>query len=451
MKCVKFIFFSMVFITATMFGPTGFAQQEDSQRESSASAAKADVPASHTGKTVNDSEIKEIPASAESENANRAEAVSPEETQAPESGDEKNTAVSPEKSHAPEDAEKKETAVSPEKSHAPEDAEEKETAVSPEKSHAPEDAEEKETAVSPEKSHAPEDAEEKETAVSPEKSHAPESGDEKNTLVSEDKTDTSEDKKFQESPVSSKTLSVQVNKANVRKDASLGAKINAQLKKGQAVRVIEVKDEWYHIQLDDGEHGWVHGSTLGEKTLREKDISPAGRIALTANGNIRKSPDLASEILAVVKKGEKVLIKESGEEWYQVQLTDGRDGWAHKKLFAKRTPAPVHKMEGIRIEKGEENEEKVYFLYKGPKPPNIFFIKAGSPRIVCDFSNTRPGKGIGQKTEVKGNLIQTVRTGLHGEYLSDFRVVFDVVPGSEYELEHFFAKKEMYLLIVKKQ
>ncbi len=392
MKCVKVMFFSMLLITAAMFGPAGFAQQE-----SSASAAKTDEPASHTGETVKDSEIKEIPVSAESENADKAGEVSPE------------------------------------------------------KSNLPESREEKKIAVSPEKSDIPQHAEEKNTSVSPEKTDAPESGEEKKPSVSEDKTGTSEHKKAQESALSPKTFSVQVNKANVRNEASLGAKINAQLKKGQAVTVIEVKDDWYHIQLDDGEQGWVHGSTLGEKTVRGKDIKPGDSIALTVNGNIRNSPDLTSEILTVLKKGDTVVIMESGEEWYQVQLADGRDGWAHKKLFAKRAPVRLYDLDGIRIEKAGKNEEKVYFLYKGPKPPHIFISKAGSTRIVCDFSNTRPGKGIGQKTEVKGSLIQTVRTGLHGEDQSDLRVVFDVVPDSEYGLEHFFVKKEMYLLIVKKQ
>ncbi|MGE0086333.1 MAG: SH3 domain-containing protein [Desulfococcaceae bacterium] len=420
MKCIKSIVFSTSLMTALLFGPAVSAQQEASHRESSTSVTETDVPASQAAGKLKNPEIKDIPASNESESADT-------------------------------EGRNKAEAVSSEKSGIPKTGEEKKAESSAEKPDALKTGEEKKAESSAEKPDALKTGEEKKAESSAEKPDVPKTGEEKNTAVSSEKSDTPESKKDQDSPISPKTLSVQVKKANVRKDASLNAKINAQLKKGQAVTVTEVKDEWYHIQLDDGEHGWVHRSTLGEKTVRGKDIKPGDSISLTGNGNIRVSPDLTAGVLSVLKKGDTVVIKEHGEEWYHVQLADGRDGWAHKKLFAKRAPVRLHKMEGLRIEKSGKNEEKIYFLYKGPKPPDIAISKADSIRIICDFSNTRPGKGIEKKTEVKGNLIQAVRTGLHGEDQSDLRVVFDMVPGAEYELEHFFVKKELYLIIVKKQ
>ena len=467
MKCIQFIIFSIVLMTVVICGSAGFAQQEDSQKESSAAVTKTDSSASPAGETLNDSEIKDIPASAESEGSDKAEEGSAEKTDLPKTGEEKKAEVpaeksddpkageeekadvSPEKSGVPESGEEKKAEVPAEKSDEPKAGEEKKADVSPEKSGVPISGEEKKAEVPAEKSDAPKAEEEKKADVSPEKSGVPISGEEKKADVSSEKADTPEDKKIQDSPVSPKTLSIQVKKANVRKDASLNAKINAQLKKGQAVTVIEVKDEWYHIQLDDGEHGWVHRSTLGEKTFTGKEAKPGDSMTLTVKGNVRVSPDLGSEVLTVLKKGEAVIIKESQEEWHHVQLPDGRDGWVHKKLFAK--PVRMYDLEGIRIETDGKDREKVYFMYNGPKSPDIFITKAVSPRIICDFPNTRRGKGIRQKMEVNGRLIQVLRTGLHGGDKSDLRVVFDVDPDAEYELEHSFAEKEMYLLIVKKR
>ena len=463
MKCVNFIVFSIVLMTVMMFGPAGFAGQEDSQQENSASVAATDDSASQARGTVKESESKAVPVSSEPERAGseglgKTEEIGAGKSDAPATGEEKKAEVLPEKSdpaaeksETPETGAEKKAEVSPEKSDASsekadvsETGEEKTAEVSPEKSDA-----------SSEKTDAQESGAEKEAEVSPEKSDvssekadAQESGEEKKAEVLPETSDAPEKEKAQDSSVSPKTLSVQVNKANVRKEASLNAKINAQLKKGQAVNVIAIKDDWYHIQLDDGDHGWIHSSILGEKTLTEKDANPGDSIALTTNGNVRVSPDLNSEILTVLKKGHKVVLKESSAQWYHVQLPDDRQGWMHKKLFAKQR---VHDLEGIRIEKDGKDREKVFFLYNGPKAPNIFITKAGSPRIICDFPNTRRGKGIGQQIEVKGQLIQAVRTGLHGEDKSDLRVVFDVSPEAEYELEHSFAEKKMYVLIVKKR
>jgi uncharacterized protein YgiM (DUF1202 family) len=267
--------------------------------------------------------------------------------------------------------------------------------------------------------------------------------------VSEEKTESAAAE--ESAPASPKTLSVRVDKANVRDDASLSAKINAQLKKGQAVTVLEVKDEWYHIQLDDGEDGWAHESLFsGEEAVAEKAISAGDSLPVRVSaGNIRQSPDLNAEILTTLEKGKTVTLLEAGEDWYHVKLPDESEGWAHKNLF-KKTPPKNYPLDGIRIERAAENEEKVYFFYKGPKPPEVFITHAGSARIVCDFAETRPDRKIPQKTEVDGNMIQTVRLGLHGEDMRDARIVLDMHPDGNYELNHFFIRGELYLLIIRK-
>lgn len=246
-----------------------------------------------------------------------------------------------------------------------------------------------------------------------------------------------------------KKLEVDVDKANVRSEASLKAKINTQLNKGEAVIVLQTKDDWYHVQLSNGETGWAHKDLFTEAKPSSDALKQGDKAKIkVSKGNIRKEPSTEAEILVQLKKGTEITIIEAQGDWYQVGLEDGQTGWAHKILFSKKKKGD-HLLKGIRVEAGKNNEEKIFFIFQGFEPPKTFFTRTGSTRIVCDFPNTRLGKGIKQKNEVNGQLIQNIRTGLHNDN-EDARIVFDLVPEQEYELEHIFVKGQVYMLIVKK-
>ncbi|QTA78605.1 SH3-like and AMIN domains-containing [Desulfonema limicola] len=245
-------------------------------------------------------------------------------------------------------------------------------------------------------------------------------------------------------------LQVDVPRANVRSEASLKASINTQLSKGEAVIVLQTKDDWYHVQLAGGDTGWVHKDMFKDAGTKENAIKTGDTAKITVSaGNIRKEPSLDADILIQLKKGKEVTILEKQGDWYGVGLDDGQTGWAHKIIFAKKMKKGDHLLQGIRIEAGDNNEEKIFFIFKGVNPPKTFFSKTGSTRIVCDFPNTRLDKGIKDKNEVNGKLIQCIRTGLHNNN-EDVRIVFDLVSDQEYELQHIFVKGQVYMLIIKK-
>jgi TonB family protein len=53
------------------------------------------------------------------------------------------------------------------------------------------------------------------------------------------------------------TVRVTASALNVRKDASAGAEIIGQVKKGTALGVLATGDSWTMVKLPDGEVGWV--------------------------------------------------------------------------------------------------------------------------------------------------------------------------------------------------
>ncbi|GBC63881.1 hypothetical protein DENIS_4880 [Desulfonema ishimotonii] len=114
-------------------------------------------------------------------------------------------------------------------------------------------------------------------------------------------------------------------------------------------------------------------------------------------------------------------------------------------------PAPRYHLEMVAVKKVSGNEEKIYFMFDGPRPPRTFFTETGPLRVVSVFSDTRPGRDVAMLDEADGRLVQTVRVGRHDEDGPDVWVVLDLVPGLEYELEHIFMEGKIYLLIVKKR
>jgi hypothetical protein len=106
----------------------------------------------------------------------------------------------------------------------------------------------------------------------------------------------------------------------------------------------------------------------------------------------------------------------------------------------------------IRVELAEGGEEKVFFLVNGFYPPRRLALEGDRPRIACDFFGARLGKGIDRCIKVNGRLIQQIRTAVYQGENPKVRVVLDLVPGKNYEVEQIFYKKEnLYVIIVKEE
>ena len=112
----------------------------------------------------------------------------------------------------------------------------------------------------------------------------------------------------------------------------------------------------------------------------------------------------------------------------------------------------IKEVRAIRFEFAEGGEEKVFFLVNGFYPPKRHVLEGDRPRIACDFYGARLGKGIGRCIKVNGRLIQQIRTAVHPGKNPKIRVVLDLVPGKNYDVEQVFYKKEnLYVVIVKEE
>ncbi len=250
-----------------------------------------------------------------------------------------------------------------------------------------------------------------------------------------------------------KKATIKVEKGNIRKEASLAAKISAQLKKGEAVIVLEKKNDWYHVQLSDGETGWAHKSVIVDPESHISDVPAPGKPAniKADRGNIREKPSLKAKIINRLAKGDPVTITDKKGDWYEVELIDGKKGWAHKILFEEKKSGKIYTIKGIKIEQIANGEEKAYFAYNGPKPPRVFFdfTIPDHPRIISVFPNTRPDKSIKPATRLDYEFLKDVRIGIHGKNKDKTWVVFDMAPECRYELDHIFAPdKNFYVMII---
>jgi len=101
----------------------------------------------------------------------------------------------------------------------------------------------------------------------------------------------------------------------------------------------------------------------------------------------------------------------------------------------------------IRFEKVSVDEEKVFFILNGFYPPELFALKGENPRVVCDFLNTRLGKVTSRLIDTKGMLIQSIRVGVHASSKPKIRVVLDLSPNHNYDIQQRFFQEESIFLI----
>lgn len=121
---------------------------------------------------------------------------------------------------------------------------------------------------------------------------------------------------------------VKGDSVNVRATPETSAKVLLQLYDGMKVTVLEAQGDWYKVVSNDTE-GWVFGQYL---TVKDAQIA-----AGTVQGNdvnVRSKPDTSSEVLTRLDKGAKVVIFESNEKWYRIQIAEGRFGWISRDYVA---------------------------------------------------------------------------------------------------------------------
>ena len=116
---------------------------------------------------------------------------------------------------------------------------------------------------------------------------------------------------------------------NIRQSPSQSSLIINHANRGSAVLILDSRDSWYRVLLNDGKTGY--GSMVYIKKLSEQDYECCAMIT-THNQplNIRNAPYKSAKIIYKAASGSAVTILDSHGAWYRVLLNNGKIGYASK-------------------------------------------------------------------------------------------------------------------------
>jgi N-acetylmuramoyl-L-alanine amidase len=146
-------------------------------------------------------------------------------------------------------------------------------------------------------------------------------------------TSASEDDSQSSSSSSADYGTITVHSLNVRSDNTLNGEIIAKVAKGEKYPIVEEQNNWYKIELSDGNKGWVAGWFV-EKTVTSMEKpkeqafpesdSDNNTITILYNGtNLRAEADTSSKIIRRANSGETFSVVEQQGEWFAVEMEDG--------------------------------------------------------------------------------------------------------------------------------
>ncbi|QHE53099.1 SH3 domain-containing protein [Pontibacillus sp. HMF3514] len=150
---------------------------------------------------------------------------------------------------------------------------------------------------------------------------------------------------------------VQVNNLNVRKRPSLSSEVIDQLDKGTKVTVTSERENWSNVTYNNNQ-GWVASQFIEKSTpasTQEDDTNPSteqskGTVTVqTPILNVRSEGNLGSQVIAQVKKGDKLPFLQEKEAWYQIKLDNGQTGWVANWLVERDSVSTSNSKEWITL------------------------------------------------------------------------------------------------------
>jgi N-acetylmuramoyl-L-alanine amidase len=127
---------------------------------------------------------------------------------------------------------------------------------------------------------------------------------------------------------------VTASSLSVRSSASLNSSIVGKVTKGQSFSIIEESNNWMKVEYQSGKFGWVAGWYLDQtnktqsNTSKQDEAVTENRVTILQNGtNIRIGPDTQSDVLLRANEGETFEVSGVENDWYQIQLKDGKTGY----------------------------------------------------------------------------------------------------------------------------
>jgi hypothetical protein len=96
--------------------------------------------------------------------------------------------------------------------------------------------------------------------------------------------------------------------------------------------------------------------------------------------------------------------------------------------------------------------EMITIVLTGLFPPKAQVIEGKTPKIICDFPGVLMEKTIKRMIAINGRYILQIRTGIHPPPEPKSRVVIDLAPNRDYEVEQlFYEQNNRYSMIIREK
>jgi hypothetical protein len=117
----------------------------------------------------------------------------------------------------------------------------------------------------------------------------------------------------------------------------------------------------------------------------------------------------------------------------------------------KKTEQPaasLSTLNNITFDGTSNRGEMVLFNLDGFRPPTVFGVEKGHPRVICEFKQTRAAAEVPGSIKTDGTFVHKIRT-TRDAAAGKVRVVIDLAPGNSYDLQQVFFKEDnLFVLIV---
>lgn len=153
-------------------------------------------------------------------------------------------------------------------------------------------------------------------------------------------------------------VTINSSSVNIRSGPGTGYSVVYQASLNETFSVIEQDGQWYKVRIGD-KQGWVAGWLVSKNPAPERNAFVTASIL-----NVRKAPDVTSEVVGRLEKNSSIIIIGEKNGWYEISGQGGIKGWISSD-YASETMSSVISSEGSRAIKARINGTRVN-LRTGP-------------------------------------------------------------------------------------